>query len=127
MDKKFSYTYSASRNAEVGEIRKKYAAAPKTDDKLKHLRELDKKAELPGTIAAMITGVIGTLMLINGIICIIRGERITAGVILGIAGIGFMGLALPVFYKITAHQRARIAPEVLKLCDEIENGTADES
>ena len=59
----FTYTYSASRQEEVRRIREKYAPATKEEDKLEHLRRLDRAATKPGTAAAIAVGMISTLIM----------------------------------------------------------------
>ena len=56
----FVFTYSAKQQREIENIRKKYL--PK-EDKMETLRRLDKSAEKPGTMAGIIVGVIGTMLL----------------------------------------------------------------
>ena len=41
------------------------------------------------------------------------------GIILGVFGMGLAGLALPLYNSITARERERIAPEILRLTDEL--------
>ena len=119
MAHKFNYTYSSSVHSEVEEIRQKYTAA---SDKLDQLRQLDKSCERPGTIAAVIVGAAGTLLLGGGLAMILETAWMTAGIVLGAVGLGIMALALPVFRYMTERRRREIAPEILRLSDEIEKG-----
>ena len=63
----FNYTYSAKRQKEVEDIRKKYL--PKEEDKFETLKRMDRDAEKPGTMVAIIVGVIGALLLGIGMCC----------------------------------------------------------
>ena len=56
----FSYNYSASRNKEVENIRKKYM--PHTQSKLEMLKRLDSRVQIAGVIEALCLGVIGALV-----------------------------------------------------------------
>ena len=56
-----SYTYSARQQEEVKKIREKYL--PAEEDKMEQLRRLDESAVRPGTVASIILGVIGALLL----------------------------------------------------------------
>ena len=70
--KGFEYTYSAKNQKEIESIRKKYL--PKEEDKMETLRRLDKSAEKPGTMAGIIVGVIGTMLLGIGMCCTRNGR-----------------------------------------------------
>ena len=59
----FTFTYSASQQEEVKRIREKYAPATKEEDKMERLRRLDRTATKPGTMAALIVGIISTLIM----------------------------------------------------------------
>ena len=61
---KFEYTYSAKRQEEIEAIKKKYVK--EEDDKFKQLQKLDKTAERLGTILAILSGLIGTLLFGTG-------------------------------------------------------------
>lgn len=121
MNNKFSYTYSASQNAEVEAIRKKYAPQPQSDDKLERLKRLDKSCELPGKLFSIIIGIIGTFILGTGLALIFTQELYVAGAIIGVVGLGIMASAVPVFNKITEARRKQLAPEIIRLSEEISN------
>ena len=87
MDEKFRYTYSAKTHDEVAQIREKYEM-PAPVGKLDQLRALDKSCERPGTIAAVIVGVIGTLMMGGGMALIMETSLFVPGIVLGVIGLG---------------------------------------
>ena len=118
-DKTFEYTYSAERQKEVESIRKKYVA--KEEDKMEQLRKLDRDAEKPATIAAIVVGVIGILVFGGGLsLALVWTDTMLAvGIALGIVGIGIMAMALPVYKIVTKKQREKIAPQVLALSEEL--------
>lgn len=120
-DNKFTYTYSASETEEIKSIRDKYASETKQKSTLEQIRELDKKTEQPGTIAALILGIIGTLIFGTGMSCIMEwaDNYFVLGIIIGIIGMLLACAAYPVFAFITKRQRKKIAPVILKLTEDI--------
>lgn len=120
MTEKFNYTYSAKERAEIEAIRKKYEPPAKSSDKLAELKRLDKQAELPGTLAAIGIGTAGTLLLGTGLALILKTIFFITGLVIGILGLSAMTLALPAFRKITQIRRKQLAPEILRLSEELE-------
>ena len=117
----FQYTYSAAQQNEIKKIRKKYLPKEETTDKMELLRKLDKSAETPGVIVALILGIMGTLLLGVGMCCVLMWTDFFAlGIIVGILGIITLSLAYPAYKKITQRKREIIAPEILWLTDELE-------
>ena len=117
----FQYTYSAAQQNEIKKIRKKYLPKEETTDKMELLRKLDKSAETPGVIVALILGIMGTLLLGVGMCCVLMWTDFFAlGIIVGILGIITLTLAYPAYKKITQRKREIIAPEILRLTDELE-------
>lgn len=115
---KFEYTYSARQQSELEDIRKKYL--PQDETKMDKLRRLDKSVTHPGTAAALAVGIIGTLIMGFGMCCVMEWGIFVLGVITGVFGMAVMGLAYPLYKCITKKKRERIAPEILKLTEEIE-------
>lgn len=124
-NEKFEYTYSAKQRSELEGIRKKYV--PDKDDtdgeetKMEKLRRLDKSAARPGTVISIITGISGTLVMGFGMCLCLEWQQFVPGIITGVIGMAVLGAAYPVFTHITRKQREKIAPEILKLADEIEH------
>ena len=122
MDNKFIYTYSPLKNAEVEEIRRKYLPSEhKPDERLERLRQLDRSCEFPGQIAAIIAGIIGTALFAFGMITMFGSQLYVSGSMMSIGGLLIMAAAVPIFHTITKKRREQLAPEILKLSDEIEN------
>lgn len=115
----FEYTYSAKRQEEIEAIKKKYM--PKQEDKMELLRQLDRSVDRKGAIAAIIIGVIGSLLLGTGMSCcmVFQGIFFMPGIILGIIGMAVMAVAYPAYKRITAKERERIAPQILALTEEL--------
>lgn len=115
----FQYTYSAKQQQEIKNIRKKYAAPE--EDKMEQLRRLDNSVTQKGTIISLIVGVVGTLILGVGMCCAMlwQGALFIPGIIIGIAGIGILCCAYPLYHRVTKKEREKIAPEILRLTDEL--------
>ena len=119
-NKSFNYTYSASQQAEIDEIRRKYLPEePKKEDKLEKLRRLDKSTEQKGTMISIIIGVVFTLIFGTGIACVLQWGLFAIGIVLGAVGVTGIIAAYPVYKKVIEIQRAKIAPEIIKLTDEL--------
>lgn len=118
----FAYTYSAKEQSEIEKIVKKYTP---TENKLQRLRELDREVTLPGTVISVCIGVIGILIFGLGL-CFCLGEleisglnSMLLGIIIACIGLIPVGIAYPVYSAITARQRKKLAPEIIKLSNEI--------
>ena len=120
----FRYTYSAKEQAEVEAIRKKYL--PPEENKMEQLRKLDRSATGKAQAWAIALGVIGTLILGTGMsLCMtelsgfLGGTAMFIGIPVGLVGIVLVALAYPVYNRILKKERQRIAPEVLRLTEEL--------
>lgn len=118
-NERYQYSYSSKEQEEIRKIREKYI--PKEEDKLQQLRRLDAEAAKPGTRTAVIIGVIGCMLLGFGMCCSLvwADTLFIPGVIVGALGIAAMGAACPICKRITVKERAKIAPEILRLTDEL--------
>ncbi len=115
----FHYTYSAKQQEEIETIRKKYL--PKEVDKMEQLRRLDQSSTRKGTAISVTVGVIGCLVLGTGMCCTMVWEErfFVLGVILGLIGIAAVVAAYPLYSRITKKQRQKLAPQILKLAEEL--------
>lgn len=120
----FSYTYSAEQRREVEAIRKKYL--PKEEDKMEQLRKLHAIPTQKAQTAAISVGIIGSLIMGTGMSLAMTdiGDALgnlalAAGILAGLMGMVLIALAYPVYNRVIKKQRARIAPEILKLTDEL--------
>lgn len=117
-DNKFSYTYSATEQEELHRIRKKYVA---TEDKLEQLRRLDAGVTEKATGIAILVGLLGALIMGVGLCCttVWKGLWFVPGIIIGLIGMAVLALAFPVYQKVLKKERKKIAPEVIRLTDEL--------
>lgn len=113
----FEYTYSSKQQEEVKRIREKYV--PKEDNKLKELRRLDASVTQKGTIISLIIGIVSALIFGTGMCCCLVWGMFIVGVIIGVIGIVGVATAYPAYAHITKKEKERLAPEILRLSDEL--------
>ena len=118
-NKSFTYNYSAGEQAEIKKIREKYM--PKEENKMEQLRRLDESVTRPGLIVSLIVGILSALVLGVGMCCCMvwMGNWFIPGIIIGIIGILGVAAAYPLYSHITKKQREKLAPEILRLTDEL--------
>ena len=124
-EKGFQYTYSAKEQNEINDIRKKYL--PKEEDKMEQLRRLDASVNRKGTVVSLVIGIIGALIMGAGMSLVMTdlGAKLgmasvmVPGIVIGIVGMIGVCLAYPVYQAVTKHERERIAPEIIRLSDEL--------
>ena len=120
----FEYTYSAQQQQEVEAIRKKYL--PKEEDKMEKLRRLHYSATEKAQAASIAAGVLGALILGTGMsLCMTDlgaalGEfAMVLGILIGLIGLVMVALAYPLYNLVLRKERQRIAPEILRLSEEL--------
>lgn len=114
----FIYTYSAKEQEEIKKIREKYL--PKETNNMERLRRLDKSVTQKSTIASLVAGIVGTLIMGIGMCCcLVWTDYFAAGIIIGVVGIAVLSAAYPLYSYITKKERERIAPEIIRLTDEL--------
>ena len=117
----FHYTYSAAQQAEIKSIREKYAPSAPEEDKMERLRKLDASATKPGTVASLVIGIISTLIFGVGMCCVmVWGETLfLPGIVIGVLGILGLLSAYPIYNRVTKRRREKLAPEILRLSEEL--------
>lgn len=120
----FHFTYSAAQQQEIENIRKKYL--PQEEDKMAQLRKLHHSATRKAQAWSIALGVIGALLLGTGMSlfmtdlgCSLGTMAYVLGIAVGLVGMVLVALAYPAYNKVLKKERARIAPEVLRLTDEL--------
>lgn len=127
--KGFSYIYSAKEQAELKKIREKYTVPTKTEDKMARLRKLDASVTKLAQAIAIVFGVLGTLILGFGMSLIMtelaeilgsyRDLAMPIGIGVGLFGGLLASLAYPIYHAIVKARRKKLAPEILRLTDEL--------
>ena len=115
----FQYTYSAKEQAEIKRIRSKYV--PKEENKLEQLQRLDASATQKATMYAIGVGVVGALILGLGMSCcmVFSSSWFIPGIVIGLVGMVVVAVACPLYNSVLKKERERIAPEILRLTDEL--------
>lgn len=123
----FHYTYSAAEQEEVKQIRRKYE--PQEETKMEKLRRLDAQVTKKPTMISIILGVVGALIMGTGMSISMTefGNQVglggvfgmAVGIFIGILGIVLVCLAYPVYNHLIKKEREKIAPEILKLTEEL--------
>lgn len=121
-DKKesFSYIYSAKQQEEIKKIREKYVPAEGID-KMEQLRRLDAGVTQKANVISLVAGIVGALILGVGMCCCMvwAGKRFVPGIIIGVIGIAVILAAYPLYNHVSKKERKKIAPEILRLTDEL--------
>ena len=123
----FNYTYSAKEQEEIKAIRKKYAASEETEDKMTQLRRLDASVYSKASTAALAVGIVGALIMGIGMSLVMTDIGAVLGTVLamiigisiGVVGIVLVCLAYPIYNRTLKKEREKIAPEILRLTDEL--------
>lgn len=125
----FSYTYSAKEREELKRIREKYTPPTESEDKMERLRRLDAGVTRSAGIVALIFGTIGALVLgfgmslcmteLSAILGQFQSYYMLIGIIVGIVGGALASLAYPIYNAIVKAKRKKLAPEIIRLADEL--------
>lgn len=123
----FSYTYSAKQQEEIKRIRDRYL--PPQEDKMEQLRRMDAGVTKKASCVSLVIGVAGTLLLgfgmslvmsdMGGLFHLSPEAAMAAGVLTGILGIAVLASAWPVWLRTVKKEREKIAPEILRLTEEL--------
>ena len=125
----FSYTYSAKEQAEIKKIRDKYTPPTEVEDKMARLRRLDASVTNTAVIAALTLGIVGTLVLgfgmslclseLGALLGITKTVALIVGIVSGVVGAVLASFAYPVYNAIVKARRKKLAPEIMRLTDEL--------
>ncbi len=129
----FNYTYSAKEQAELKKIRDKYIAdtKPSEPDKMTQIRKLDASVTQGASVFALCVGIIGALCLGFGMSLIMTDLKtmlslngttaMIVGIVIGLVGMALVLVAYPLYQYISEKKRRKVAPEILRLTDELMN------
>lgn len=126
----FEFTYSAKEQAEIKRIREKYTAPEKKElTSIEKLRALDNMVTKKASAAALVFGILGALILGIGMSLIMTDfaafigfsiqTALVVGIVLGVVGIALVVAAYPVYSEVTKNERKKIAPEIIRITDEL--------
>ena len=125
----FSYNYSAKEQAELKRIRDKYTAPTEAEDKMTRLRRLDASVTDTALTVSLILGLLGTLILGFGMSLIMTelaeslglfgNAAMIIGISVGVFGGALASLAYPIYNAIVKTKRKKLAPEIIRLTDEL--------
>lgn len=127
---RFQYTYSAKEQEELRRIREKYTEEKgEREDKVARLRRLDNRVMQKAQAVSLIFGVIGALVLGFGMSLIMtelsailgshKDMAMLYGILIGIVGGVLASFAYPMYNFVIKRERKKIAPEILRLTDEL--------
>ena len=120
----FNFTYAADQQKEIQAIRQKYL--PREEDKMETLRRLHAGPTRKAQAAAIAIGLVGALIMGTGMSLILTQigsvlgrYAMGLGIAVGLAGMALVALAYPVYNRVLKKARDKIAPEILRLSDEL--------
>lgn len=123
----FSFTYSAQQQKEIEAIRNKYI--PQEENKMDRLRKLHAIPTQKAQVESLAVGIIGALIMGTGMSLAMsdlgeilgshRDMAMLIGILVGIVGMVLVALAYPIYNRTLKKERERIAPEILRLSDEL--------
>ena len=120
----FRFTYSAQQQKEIEAIRQKYL--PQETDKMEQLRRLHAIPTHKAQTSALTVGILGALVLGSGMsLCMtdlgaaLGNLAMVVGIGVGVLGLVLVMLAYPVYNRVLRKHRQRIAPEILRLSEEL--------
>lgn len=121
----FKMTYSAEQQEEIQAIRRKYMV-PEEEDKMEQIRALDAKTTTKATMTAITVGIFGTLLMGLGMSLFMSDFgaflgtlAMPVGIVIGLLGIALGAFAYPLFLRTLKKEREKVAPEILRLTDEL--------
>lgn len=122
----FSFTYSADQQREIQAIRKKYL--PPEEDKMEKLRRLHAGPTRKAQAVSIAIGVVGALIMGTGMSLVLTelGDLLgrysmSGGIAVGVVGMALVALAYPAYQRVLKREREKIAPEILRLSEELLN------
>ena len=123
----FKYRYSAEEQEEIKRIRQKYQL--QEEDEMSRLRKMDAKVTQKATVMSLVLGVVGALLMglgmslvmtdLGAMVGITGSAGIITGIMTGVTGMILVILAYPVYNKVQKKEREKIAPEILRLTEEL--------
>jgi len=119
MSESFTYHYSSETQSEIDAIRRKYLPPAERENKLEQLRKLDASLTTGALIASMAVGVVSVLVFGAGMCCFLVWRLWVLGALLCVVGVIGMLLAPMLYRRLVEKRRQQIAPEILRLTEEL--------
>ena len=119
MSESFTYHYSAERQSEIDAIRKKYLPPAEQENKLEQLRKLDASLTTGALTVSMALGITSVLVFGVGMCCFLVWRLWALGTLLCVLGVLGMLLAPALYRRLVEKRRQQIAPEILRLTEEL--------
>lgn len=119
MSENFEYSYSAERQSEIEAIRKKYLPREEQENKMEQLRKLDASVGTKALISSMALGILSALVFGVGMCCFLVWSLWVLGAILCVIGAVGMLVAPWLYRRLVEKRKAEIAPEILRLTEEL--------
>jgi len=109
----------------VQKIRSEYTEKEHTQ--LDELKAMDAKVKRPANVFAYVFGSLSAIIMGSGMSLVMTdiGAKLgmasvmVPGIVIGVIGMIGVCLAYPVYQAVTKHERERIAPEIIRLSDEL--------
>ena len=115
------------QNFLIEKIRTQYTEKEHTD--LDELKSLDRKVKRPVEVFAYVFGSVGAVIMGCGMSLVMTdigaalgSLAMVIGILVGIVGMVLVALAYPLYNRVLKKQREKIAPEILRLSDELLKG-----
>ena len=119
MSENFQYTYSAEKQSEIDAIRRKYLPQEEQENKMEQLRKLDASLTTTALIVAMAVGIGSALVFGVGMCCFLVWKLWVLGAVVCVIGVIGMLIAPWLYRKLVEKRRQKIAPEILRLIEEL--------
>ena len=119
MSDSFHYNYSAERQSEIDAIRKKYLPPEEQENKMEQLRKLDASLTATAFIVSMAVGIASVLVFGVGMCCFLVWKLWALGALLCVVGVIGMLVAPVLYRRLVEKRRQQIAPEILRLTEEL--------
>lgn len=103
----------------IKSINNKYKEEKKSSNKLNRLIVLDKSVTKAGLVWALTLGIIGILIFGLGMCLCLLWTKYVLGILVGIVGVVFMSLAMPLRNKAMLKKRKEVSKEILDLSSEM--------
>ena len=109
----------------VQKIRSQYTE--KQHSELDELKELDRKVKQPANTFAYIFGSLSAIIMGSGMSFVMTdlasqlglGDMMIPGIVIGIIGLAMAVVNYPIYKSILSSRRAKFAPQILALSDEL--------